>query len=148
PVPTAAAIAAAPPWAQPALALFPKPNGPALGRGLAEWDGHDSRPGGLQAGNVRIDQALGPRVSIFGYYSDSPSYNEFGFTQVNHLNFRTWSGTLGMNFHPSPDTAVDVRLNRSDTAASSVWNGATGCELRPLAAVLLPAAPSCDALVR
>jgi hypothetical protein len=148
PVPTVAARLASPPWAQPALALFPVPNGRSLGNGLAEWDGSDSRPGGLEAGSVRLDHIFGPRLSFFGHYSDSPSNNEFGSTQVNYLNFRSWSGTVGLNFHPSSDVVLDLRLNRSNTSAQSVWKGATGCELEPLAAVLLPAAPSCSDLVR
>jgi len=148
PVPTLTARLFAPSWAQPALALFPLPNGRSLGNGLAEWDGRDSRPGGLQAGSVRIDHVFGPRLAFFGRYSDSPSNNEFGSTQVNYLDFRSWSGTAGLNFHPTSDVVLDLRLNRSNTAAHSVWSGATGCELEPLAAVLLPATPSCNDLIR
>jgi Carboxypeptidase regulatory-like domain/TonB-dependent Receptor Plug Domain len=148
PEPSLAARAAAPSWAQPALALFPIPNGPSLGNGLAAWNGSDSRPAGLQAGSLRIDHAFSDRLALFAHYSDSPSDNQFGEPLTDHLNFRSWSGTIGLSFHPSSDVGWDLRLNGSDTAALSVWSGAAGCTLEPLAALLLPAAPSCDELVR
>ena len=39
PVPTAEARATAQDWVRPVLNLFPAPNGPSLGDGLAEWTG-------------------------------------------------------------------------------------------------------------
>jgi Carboxypeptidase regulatory-like domain len=148
PVPSLDARAGAPAWAQPALALFPEPNGPLLGKGLAEWNGQDSRPGGLQTGSARLDQVVTQRLALFARYSDSPSYNQFGTTQVNHLDFRSWSGTAGLNLRVASGVTLDFRVNESATAAQSAWSGATGCELQPLAALLLPAAPTCDALIR
>ncbi|MBV9507186.1 MAG: carboxypeptidase regulatory-like domain-containing protein, partial [Acidobacteriia bacterium] len=148
PVPSVPARANAPAWAEPALNLFPSPNGPGLGGGLAEWNGRDSRPGGLQAGSIRLDHAVNQRVSLFTRYSDSPSSNQFGSTQVNYLNFRSWSATVGLNARLGSETIFDMRLNRSATSADSYWRGASGCELEPVAAVFLPAAPSCDLLVR
>jgi hypothetical protein len=148
PVPSLAARAGAPAWAQPALALFPEPDGPMLGNGLAQWTGQNSRPGGLQTGSARIDQVVTQRLALFARYSDSPSYNQFGSTQINRLDFRSWSGTAGLNFRVGSEVTLDFRVNESATAAQSVWAGATGCELRPLATLLLPSAPSCDALIR
>jgi hypothetical protein len=87
-------------------------------------------------------------LALFAHYLDSPSYNQFGATQVNYLDFHSWSGTLGLDFHPSADVVLAIRLNRSQTAAESAWRGATGCELEPLAALLQPGVPSCDELVR
>ncbi|PWT98084.1 MAG: hypothetical protein C5B51_29855, partial [Terriglobia bacterium] len=150
PVPTAQARANAPAWAQAALGLFPAPNGPALGRGLATWNGRSSRPALLDAGSIRLDHALTDRVTLFGRYSDSPSRNEFGSTQVNRLDFRSWSATAGANWRLGPETVIDFRANQSATSAHSAWSGATGCELQPLAAQFLPGGdvPSCDFLVR
>jgi hypothetical protein len=148
PVPSLDARASAPAWAQPGLALFPEPNGPLLGKGLAQWDGQDSRPGGLQTGSARIDQVVTQRLAMFARYSDSPSYNQFGSTQVNHLDFRSWSGTVGLNLRLASEVTLDFRVNESATTAHSVWSGPSGCELQPLAAVLLPSAPPCDALIR
>jgi hypothetical protein len=148
PVPSMAARAAAPAWAQPVLALFPQPNGPFLAKGLAEWNGRNSRPGGLQAGSARLDQSLTSRLSLFARYADSPSYNQFGSTQVNHLDFRSWSGTAGVTFHANSNIVLDSRLNWSATTANSVWSGDAGCELLPLALQFLPTSATCDLLVR
>jgi hypothetical protein len=150
PVPTLEARGSAPAWAQPALDLFPQPNGPPLAEGLAAWNGRNSRLGLLYAGSIRIDHALTRRITLFGRYSDSPSSNEFGSTQVNHLDFRSWSGTLGVNWRVGPEAVVDFRVNQSVTSAHSVWSGPAGCELQPLAAHFLPGGtvPSCDLLVR
>ena len=108
---------AAPAWAQPALDLFPAPNASPLSNGLAEWTGRSSRPGRLDARSLRLDHALTGRITLFARFSDSPSRNEFGSTQINHLNFRSWSGTVGMNLRAGPDTFVDFRLNQSDSSA-------------------------------
>ncbi|MBV9744474.1 MAG: carboxypeptidase regulatory-like domain-containing protein, partial [Acidobacteriia bacterium] len=63
PVPSVTARAAAPSWAQPVLALYPLPNGPALGQGLAGWNGRDWRPSGLHAGSARLDHAFTPHLA-------------------------------------------------------------------------------------
>ena len=57
-VPTLAARAALPDWVQPALGLFPAPNGPVLGAGLAEWTGRNNQPSRLDVGSARIDHAV------------------------------------------------------------------------------------------
>jgi hypothetical protein len=147
-VPTLAARAAAPAWSQPALALFPAPNGNYLGKGLAEWNGRSSRPALLDAGSIRVDHALTPRLTIFGRYSDSPSANEFGSIQVNHLDFRSWSATAGLNVRVSSALVMDFRANGSSSSAHSVWSGTAGCELQPLGLQFLNYVPSCDLLVR
>jgi hypothetical protein len=147
-VPSLQARSEAPAWALPALDLFPEPNGGPLSEGLGEWAGRSSRPGSLDTGSLRLDHSLTGHVALFGRYSYSPSRNEFGSTQINHLNFRSWSGTVGMNVHAGGETVVDFRLNQSDSSARSVWSGNAGCELLPIAAEFLSAAPTCDLLVR
>jgi hypothetical protein len=146
-VPSIRARKSASAWAQPALALFPNPNGPELGNGLAVWNGRDSRPAGLEAGSVRVDHMLTKRISWFGRYSDSPSNEQFGDIQINRLDFRSWSGTIGLNARLGPEASFDFRLNESVTSAQSVWSGNSGCELLPVAAQFLPA-PTCGLLVR
>ncbi len=150
PVPTLAARQAAPDWAQPVLDLFPDPNGPSLGPALAAWNGRNSRPALLDAGSLRIDHSLTSRLTLFARYSDSPSHNEFGSTQVNRLDFRSWSATAGTSWRVNSEAVLDFRLNQSSTAAQSMWAGASGCELQPLGAQFLPSsqASSCDLLVR
>src|SRR5882762_7692002 len=59
-------------WVRPLLDLFPLPNGPELGPGLAEWTGRNNRPSRFDAGNVRIDHALSSHITFFGRYNQTP----------------------------------------------------------------------------
>ena len=126
--------------------LFPFPNGPVLGAtGYADWLGQINRPAGLTAGSARIDQAITPRVTLFGRYSDSPSHNQFGTPEVNHLELRSQSLTLGVNARAAARSVLDFRVNESQSTANSVWTGV----LQPLAAAFLrDDSIACDFLVR
>ncbi len=121
PVPSLTTRASAPEWAQPVLSLFPAPNGPELGRGMAEWTGRNSRPSRLDVGSIRLDHAFSPRVTVFSRYNDAPSSNEFGNTQVSHLNLMSRSLTLGLNLRLRPNAILDVRANASDARTQSYW---------------------------
>ena len=140
---------------QPLVNLFPLPNGPVLGtNGDADWLGQINRPASLTSGSARIDQAITPRVTLFGRYSDSPSSNEFGTPEVNHLNLRSQSLTLGVNARPTAHTVLDFRANESQSTANSVWTDSTSsdtpsCTLQGLVSALLKNPDiSCDYLVR
>jgi hypothetical protein len=153
PVPTDALREAAPDWVRPALDLYPQANGAALGNGLAFWNGRNTRPSQLDTGTLRIDHALSSRATLFGRYNDSPSFNEFGSTEINRLDLRFRSLTVGLNFRPSAKWVFDVRVNGSQTEAESSWEKPggpilSGCDLEPLTSYLFPSAPSCNALVR
>src|SRR5215469_14473462 len=146
PVPSLYEREAAPDWLKPALNLFPEPNGPPLGNGLAAWNARNWRPGVLDAGSARIDQMLGSHATLFARYTDSPSANDFGSFQVSHLEFRSWSGTLGLNLRAGPDAMVDFRVNQSATSAHSIWSGNADCQLLPLTTQF--GYPTCNMLVR
>jgi hypothetical protein len=155
PVPSLATRQGVPGIVQPLVNLFPVPNGAVLGAsGFADWTGQINRPAGLTAGSARIDQALTPRITLFGRYSDSPSHNDFGTPEVNHLDLRTESLTLGVNARPTARSVLDFRVNESQSSASSVWTDSTGsdtpsCVLQPLAsAETRNNSISCDFLVR
>jgi len=147
-VPSLQAQSVAPAWAQPALNLFPDPNGPSLSNGLAEWTSRGSRPGSLNAASLRFDHALTERITLFGRVSDSPSRNEYGIPQIDYLDFRSWSGTVGLNWRAGAETVVDFRLNQSYSSAQSFWSGNSGCELLPVAALWLLGPPTCNLLIR
>ena len=152
PVPALSARQTAPDWAQPALNLFPAPNGAALGNGLAQWNGRNIRPSSLNSGLLRIDQAITSRGAFFGRYNDSPSANEFGSTQVNRLDLRFQSLTLGLNVRPAAKAALDFRVNESQASAQSTWTQAgasipAGCALESLTSFFGGSIP-CDSLVR
>lgn len=153
PVPDDDTRAAAPLWAQPALALYPRANGPALGSGLAAWYGRNVRPSELTSGMARVDHALTSRANLFARFNDSPSFNEFGSTQINRLDLRFQSLTLGLNVHPGTRWIIDFRGNESKAEAQSIWapagqSTASGCDLEPMTSYLFPGAGTCNALVR
>ncbi|HJT88241.1 MAG TPA: hypothetical protein VJ732_10305, partial [Bryobacteraceae bacterium] len=132
PVPTVQLRGSAPAWAQPALNLFPLPNDVNQTGTVANWAGRVTRPAGLQTGAARLDQTLSRRVNLFLRYNDSPSYSEFGSIQINQLDFRFQSLTLGVTAHPTANLTLDSRLNGSKAGAHSVWSeqpGPPGCEL-------------------
>ena len=153
PVPSDATRAAAPVWVQPALDLYPQANGADLGNGLAAWYGRNVRPSQLDSGLARIDHALTSRATLFARYNDSPSFNEFGSTQINRLDLRFKSLTLGLNLRPSAHWTIDLRGNESQAEAHSSWarvgqTNPSGCDLEPMTTYLFPAAGTCNALVR
>jgi hypothetical protein len=155
PVPSLDTRAALPDWVQPALDLFPAPNGAPLGPSLAAWNGRNIRPSQLDSGVARLDQALGSRATLFARYNDSPSYNQFGAIEVNRLDLRFRSLTLGLNVRPSANWILDARANESESRAESSWAKpgqaiGSGCDLEPMTSFLFPPtlSPTCNALVR
>ncbi len=152
PVPTLDVRESAQPWAAPVLNLFPLPNGPSLGPGLAEWTGRNNQPSRLDAGAARLDYAITSRLTAFARFSDSPSANEFGSTQISKLNLTSRSLTLGLNIRPRSDLVLDTRVNASEATAHSLWQQASGpspsCYLEPLTLEFLRKPGICDDLVR
>src|SRR5205814_7908059 len=140
-VPTIEARTALPDWVQPALALFPAPNGPTIAPGLAEWTGRNNRPSRLDVGSARVDHAFSSRVTAFARFSQTPSSNQFGSTQISELNLDSRSVTVGFNTRPRHDIVLDTRANASDAAAHSLWRQAgaanlPGRLLQPLISIL------------
>ena len=151
-VPSYHARQAAAPWAQTVLALLPAPNQGPLAAGLGEWVGRNDAPAGLETGSVRLDQAIGSRVSLFVRYSDAPSNNRFGSLTINRLDLRSRALTVGLTSRITPGIVLDTRLNESESTANSIWGTAAdtsgpGCELQPLTIVFSPAG-DCNTLVR
>src|SRR5579864_8233600 len=135
PVPSLAARSGYLPWAEPLLNMFPAPNGPELGQGLAEWTGGISRPARLDAGAVRLDHAFSSRLAGFARYSESPSSTDFGSNPINSLAIRSRAITGGLTLRAQPTLVFDLRLNASNASAASLWrqSGATlpDCAIEP-----------------
>jgi hypothetical protein len=151
PVPSVAARTNSVAWADAPLSLFPAPNGPDLGSGLALWTGHTSRPSRLDAGAVRIDHTFSSWLTAFARYSESPSSTEFGTTPVNTLDLGFRSVTAGFDVRAKPNLFIDLRLNYSLSTAASVWNqfnGASPCDLEPVTFQFLHVHGVCDYLIR
>jgi hypothetical protein len=140
----------APSWERSLLDLFPTPNGPELGGGLAEWTGRNNRPARLDAGNVRIDHALTSRITLFSRYNQIPSWSEFNGTQVNRIAIDSRGLTLGVNVRLKPSAVVDVRMNVSEARLGSSWGsaGSSPCDLQPVVFFLLRTQDACDYLLR
>ncbi|HEV3196296.1 MAG TPA: carboxypeptidase regulatory-like domain-containing protein [Bryobacteraceae bacterium] len=135
PVPTLDSRQNSADWAQPLLNLYPAPSSSGiLASGVGEWFGRVARPAALTVGGVRLDQAIGSRVSLFGRYNDSPSSNEFGNLTIDHLDLRSQSLTLGLNARPTTNSVLDLRANESQSNAHSVWvePETAGCALQSL----------------
>lgn len=150
-VPSQTARDAAASWAAPVLGLLPLPNQGLLSAGVGQWVGRTDPPAGLEAGSVRLDQAIGSRISLFARFSDAPSDNQFGSLSINRLDLRSRGLTLGMTTRVTAGIVLDTRVNESESSAHSVWGTAadagSGCELQPLTVVFSPAG-NCDSLVR
>jgi hypothetical protein len=113
-------------WVPLVLNLFPAPNGGALGPGLAEWTGRNQRPARLDTASLRLDQAITSRIAVFARYSQTPSRNEFGNTQINTLSLNSRSFTAGASLRFNAGAALDLRYNHSRTTAESYWQPAGG----------------------
>jgi hypothetical protein len=153
PVPALLAGQAVGAWAVPLLQLFPPANGATFANGIGVWTGRTNAPAALTTGGLRIDQAITSRVSLFGRYNDSPSINNFGSLDVNRLDLREQSLTLGVDVRPTAALSFDFRVNESQSTAHSVWlqnTGQTspGCPLSSLLTAYPASGATCDSLMQ
>ncbi len=140
-------------WAVPILQLFPPANGATFANGIGVWTGRTNAPAELHTGGARFDQAITSRVSFFGRYNDSPSTNNYGSLDVNRLDLRTQSLTLGVSARPTAGWTLDFRINESQSMAHSVWlenaqESSPGCPLQPLIPVFAGTLGDCNSLMR
>ncbi len=83
------------------LLSLPKPNGPDLGDGLAEYTAGYAEPTGMNTYNLRIDHVLSPNEEIFARASNTTSNltsGYYGGTEVQTQNTRTYSLGLTSSF--------------------------------------------------
>lgn len=140
-------------WAKPILLLFPPANGQIFTAGIGVWTGRSVQPADLHAGGLRVDQSITSRISVFGRYNDSPSTNSFGSLDVNRLDLRAQSLTLGANIRASAGLFFDFRINESQSSAHSVWlrdtqQSAPGCPLGSLVPAFAGVTADCNYLMR
>jgi len=152
PVPSAPVRASVPGFAVPVIALFPAPNGPALGPDIAEWIGRSDRPSRADVASLRLDHALSPRVSVFGRYNQSPSWNEFGDAQINRLSLRSRMAAGGLTGVVTPTVMWEFRAGYSFSTLRSAWRQALAgpanpCPLAEASALFQQGVP-CSALYR
>lgn len=153
PVPNLAIRETAPEWVRPILGFFPPPNGASLGANLAEWTGRGQRPARARVFSGRLDGAVTSRLSAFGRYNLAPSNTEFGYSQINALDIRSWSATGGFSLRLGPAFSNDFRVAAADASARSFWRQAsTGplpqCLLSDIAFAQFQSRVACDAFYR
>jgi len=127
-VPDASARQQAPGAMRPYLNVFPVANRPALGAGLAEFDAGYSNPSALNAYSIRVDQAVGSKITLFGRCNYSPSsldqrgpFTGVGnvLSQVSSLTSSVHTGTIGLTQSITPGISNDVRANYSNHKVGS-----------------------------
>jgi hypothetical protein len=117
-VPTLTARQTATPGITPFLNAYPIPNGADLGNGFAQFSASYSDPSTLNATSIRIDQAIGSKLSTFVRYNYavSETTQRAASTSVNTLSTtrvktRTLTGNATLQI--SPTISNDFRANYS-----------------------------------
>lgn len=115
-VPSVAARQAAPAAIQAFFNMFPLPNGPDEGNGLAPANYAFSNPTTLDATSVRLDHHFSQNLAVFARYNYSPSISSIrgGVVSLNTIIDDTASVqtlTLGLMHLVLPRLTNDVRFN-------------------------------------
>jgi len=126
-VPDAASRQQAPASMQPYLNSYSIPNGPAVGPGLAQFNGSYSNPSSLDAYSIRVDHAINSELSLFGRYNYSPSdtdvRNPFGaLSTTQSFSTSVHTFTLGLTHLINTTISNEVRGNYSNDRVSSKFN--------------------------
>ncbi len=132
PVPSEDARRRTPPAYSSLLTAFPLPNGPSLAGGLAELGISTVRPAQARVGSLRVDHALTSNLNVFARYSNSPSWSEFGYSQVNRSDFREDTLTVGLTAAISPSMSNDLRVNRTSGNVEADWSSTSAGGAGPL----------------
>lgn len=137
-VPDAALRSSAPAALQPILNAFPSPTQNAvdyIGSGLAQFISPYSLPSQIDSTSVRFDETIGPKLSVFFRFADTPSSTETRTLSVlTKESMNTTTYTFGAT---SPLTAKLLnefrlgyaRANSSTTSTLDSFGGATPIDL-------------------
>ena len=120
----------APATMQPFLNAYPVPNGPELGKGLAQFNGSYSNPSSLDAYSIRVDHAINSKLHLFGRYNYSPSdfaqrgpyittERVLSTSQSGSYSIQTF--TLGMNHVLTPRISNEIRANYSNDRVATKY---------------------------
>jgi len=130
----------APTAIQPLLNAFPVQNGaddpnclgpgaPAAGATcLAAFTGTSSSPSSLDAYSIRLDHTFGNKLSIFGRYSDTPSYTQsrpyiqYGAYGLSNQTIDVETLTMGATSLLSPRLSNELRFNYTKNKSTTVFS--------------------------
>ena len=107
---------------QPYLNSFPLPNRPDTKYGFAPFVATYSDSATLDATSLRVDQAIGTRLTLFGRYNYAPSNTTAHLYALNNPTdtiAKTTTLTLGATWLVSPRLTNELRLNSSQTTGQS-----------------------------
>lgn len=138
------------PALQPILNAYPLPNGKDFGTAaapsLAQFIQPFSLPSQIDSTGVRIDHILGPKLSLFFRFADTPTFAQTrggggSASVLSTTNFNTQTYTLGAISQLSPRANSDFRLGYalSDTTLRSTldsFGGGTPIDLAAAMGVL------------
>lgn len=122
-VPSLDARAMAPGIIKTIFNAFPLPNGPATGQDIAQLAVSAPNRGVLNATSLRVDQAIGPKIVLFGRANYSPSnlteaFAGFPSNSPIETKVRVTTGTIGVNAVMSPTITTEGRINYSRATGS------------------------------
>jgi hypothetical protein len=150
-VPSLASRQNAPAAVQPLLRAFPLPNGADLGNGTAAFSAGYSDPSTLDSTGIRIDYQPGPRVTIFGRYSNAPSRIDqrggsgYEYANIQNTRYRTQTLTMGSNQALIARLTNEVRVNYSRSSAHGFFTiDNFGGAVAPPDSVLYPSSVPLD----
>lgn len=126
-VPDAASRQQAPVAMQPFLNAYPVANGNAHGAGLAQFNASFSNPSTLDAYSLRVDQAVSPKIELFGRYNYSPSSQDqrgpfpqfLALSATESLSSSVHTLTVGLTDLITPRISNEVRANYSNQRVST-----------------------------
>jgi hypothetical protein len=121
-VPSLSARAQAPAPIAQLLKAFPMPNGPEDPvTMIAQFSANYSNPASLDSANIRLDQAVTNKLTLFGRFSDAHSSGETRTDSLTHVisnEVNTRYLTLGATFAAKPTLANELRANYTRNQSS------------------------------
>lgn len=123
-VPNSATRSSAAAPLQPVLNAFPAANGPDFGNGSAQFSSSYSDPSSLDSYSLRLDNAIGSGLAIFGRYSYATSESltrGFGapLSSTQSASSTTHTLTVGALHNISPRVSNELRMNYSNSRAGT-----------------------------
>jgi hypothetical protein len=111
--------------------------------GAAAFNSTYSNPATLDAYSMRVDDKLTTKLNLFGRYNYSPSEitlrgNGAALSTVSPTHITVQTGTAGLTWAVSPNTANDLRFNYSRSTASSNFHLDSFGGAAPLASLPFP----------
>jgi len=145
-VPSLSARVTAPSAVKPYIDLYPMPNGPATGTGLASFSSSFSNPATLNATSLRIDGNINSKVTAFARYNYAPSNTRpragtgIALSVIRVFSASTETITGGTTYLLTNNLSNDLRVNysRSKAEGFSILDNFGGA-IVPTESVIFPA---------